>query len=163
MKVVLTDSNKNTITLESKDIDGDGPNKPVITGGTLKANTTYSGVITLLNETETPADNITLEVAEEADEHQFFYSATAISNDFSGDFTYAGDNDSNGNPVGIKFTVKTGGTGEGSYVITLIHEPSKSVDGVKEGKIKNAGGSTDFEATFPIVIEAQALQVIKEI
>ncbi|MEX6625656.1 type 1 periplasmic binding fold superfamily protein [Tenacibaculum salmonis] len=161
MNVVLTENGtNNTVTLKSEDLDGDGGDEPKITvDGTLKANTTYNGVITLLNETEEEPENITEEVAEEADEHQFFYSATDITSEFN----YAGDNDSNGNPVGIEFTIQTGEAGEGTYVITLKHEPSKSADGVKIGDITNSGGSTDFEAVFPIIIEAQALQVIKEI
>ncbi|KAB1159280.1 type 1 periplasmic binding fold superfamily protein [Tenacibaculum aiptasiae] len=149
MKVVLTDSSNNTVTLESKDLDGDGPNPPVITGGTLKASTTYNAVITLLNETENPAGNVTDEVAKEADEHQFFYSATGVA----GTFAYAGTNDSNGNPVGIQFTVTTGAAGTGTYTVTLRHEPNKSAAGVKDGDITNAGGSTDIEVSFPITVQ----------
>ena len=39
------------ITLTSRDLDGDGPNAPVITPvvGELKANTTYTGTTTFLN------------------------------------------------------------------------------------------------------------------
>ena len=33
---------------------------------------TYSGTMTLLNESETPAEDITIEIQEEDDEHQFF-------------------------------------------------------------------------------------------
>ena len=137
------------ITLQSKDADGDGPTAPVITGGTLAANTTYNAVITLLNELKKPAENITEEVAKEADEHQFFYSANGVSSTF----TYAGTNDANGNPVGIKFTIATGAAGTGKYIITLRHEPNKSAAGVKSGDITNAGGSTDIQASFPITVQ----------
>lgn len=139
----------NKVTLKSKDADGEGPNAPVVTGGTLVANTTYNAVIKLENELENPAENITTEVAEEADEHQFFYSANGVS----GTFTYAGDNDSNGNPVGINFTVVTGAAGTGKYVVTLRHEPNKSVAGVKGGDITNAGGETDIQVEFPITVQ----------
>lgn len=137
------------VTIQSKDADGEGPTAPVVTGGTLVANKTYSGVIKLLNEIETPSEDITLEVAEEADEHQFFYSANGVS----GTFAYAGNNDANGNPVGINFTVTTGDAGTGTYVVTLRHEPSKSATGVKEGDITNAGGETDIQVTFPITVQ----------
>ncbi|WGH76188.1 type 1 periplasmic binding fold superfamily protein [Tenacibaculum tangerinum] len=146
--IELTNGTEKVI-LQSRDLDGDGPNAPEIQGGTLKANTTYSGVITLLNETETPAENITDEVAAEADEHQFFYSAAGIASTF----TYTGTNDSNGNPVGINFTVSTEGAGTGVYTVTLRHEPNKSATGVKEGNITNAGGETDVEISFPITVE----------
>ena len=150
MTVVLTETGtSNTVTLQSKDLDGDGPNAPTITGGTLKANTNYTAAITLLNETESPAGNITEEVEEEAEAHQFFYSATTVTSTFA----YAGTNDANGNPVGIEFTVATGDAGTGNYVITLRHEPNKTAAGVMDGDITNAGGSTDFIGTFPITIQ----------
>ncbi|SEE46158.1 type 1 periplasmic binding fold superfamily protein [Tenacibaculum sp. MAR_2010_89] len=151
MTIVLTPSaGGNAVTIQSKDLDGDGPNAPVITGGTLAANTTYNADITLLNETESPAEDITKEVAEEADEHQFFYSTSGGVNST---FTYAGTNDANGNPVGIKFTVATGAAGTGNYTVILRHEPNKTATGVKGGDITNAGGETDIEVVFPITIQ----------
>ena len=91
------------ITLTSRDLDGDGPNAPVVTAsGDLKINTTYNGATTFLNETVTPADDITAEVKEEGEDHQLFYQApTAV-----GTFNY-GDTDKNGKPIGLTFTLKT--------------------------------------------------------
>ena len=41
-----------TITLQTRDLDGDGPNPPVVTvSGPLVAGTTYNGSLELLNET----------------------------------------------------------------------------------------------------------------
>ena len=95
LKYTLTPSGGGTaVVMTFRDLDGDGGNAPVITGGTLTPNTTYSAVITLLNETENPVDNITNEVAAEAEEHQFFYKATIIASTF----TYS-DNDVNDNPI----------------------------------------------------------------
>jgi hypothetical protein len=52
------------VTMTSRDLDGDGPNVPVVTvSGDLLVNTTYSGAVTL-NESVTPVDDIT-EVKEE--------------------------------------------------------------------------------------------------
>ena len=63
------------ITLESQDLDGDGPNDPVVTvSGPLAAGVVYDGSIKLWNETEDPAEDITEEVEEEDLEHQFFYT-----------------------------------------------------------------------------------------
>lgn len=145
MIIELTSEDGTKVTLKSKDFDGEGPEEPIITGGILKANQKYNAVITLLNELENPAENITEEVAEEADEHQFFYGSTGDSV-----FSYSGENDSNGNPLGIKFTITTGDVGTEDYVILLRHEPNKNAEGVKSGKIENAGGETDIEVTFPI-------------
>lgn len=134
-----------TITLESRDLDGDGPNAPEITvSGNLAANTSYSGVIVLLNETEAPAENITEEVEEEAEEHQFIFSTTGAITTVN----YA-DADGNGNPVGIAFTLETGDAGGATITVTLRHEPTKPNDGTLAG----AGGETDIAQTFTVTVE----------
>jgi hypothetical protein len=137
------------ITLKSVDLDGDGPNKPVVTvSGDLKTNTTYNGTTSFLNESVTPADNITKEILEEGDAHQLFYqSPTAI-----GIFSY-GDQDKNGKPIGLTFTLKTGTNAtSGNLTVTLRHEPNKNATGVVSGDITNAGGATDAFVTFPVKV-----------
>jgi len=135
------------IELRSTDLDGDGPNAPTITvSGNLAANATYTGAVQVLNEAETPTEDITLEVAEEDDEHQFFYTSTLVTTAYT-------DMDGNGNPIGIQFTLTTGAAGSGTVTITLIHEPNKTAAGVSSGDITNAGGETDIEATFNITVQ----------
>lgn len=140
----------NSVEFRFTDLDGDGGNAPVITNGTLAANTTYSGVITLLNETETPAEVISEEVEEEAEEHQFFYQFSNQS--FSGGFDYA-DADGNGNPIGLLTTFATGTPLSSTLTITLRHEPNKTATGVSDGDITNAGGETDIEVTFDVTVQ----------
>lgn len=143
MTVTLTSAD-GTAILQSQDLDGDGPNAPVITADNLTANTTYAGSIELLNETETPAEDITEEVAEEADEHQFFFGLSgAIA-----EVTYS-DEDGDGNPIGLEFELTTGDAGTGTVTITLRHEPTKPNDGT----LADAGGETDITQTFDVVIE----------
>lgn len=73
--LTLTSNNGQEIVMTSQDLDGDGPNEPEITvSGNLSVATTYSGSVRLLNETVTPAENITDEVSAEGTEHQFFYT-----------------------------------------------------------------------------------------
>lgn len=136
------------ITLTSRDLDGNGPNDPVVTvSGNLVANTVYNGEITFLNEMVTPADNITAEIEEEGDEHQIFYQfPTAL-----GSFVYT-DLDVNSKPVGLTFTYTSGNAGSGSLTVTLRHEPNKLAIGVANGDITNAGGATDAQIIYPIVI-----------
>lgn len=138
------------ITLETQDLDGDGPTAPTINvSGALAANTTYNGTLELLNETESPAESINEEILEENDEHQFFFQVT----NSLATFTYK-DLDDDDNPVGLEFTVTTGATtGTGTLTITLRHEPSKSATGVSDGDITNAGGETDIQAVFNISVE----------
>ena len=62
----LTDPDGNVVTLASRDLDGDGPDAPNITiSGNFSANTSYTGAVVFLNETETPAEDITEEINEE--------------------------------------------------------------------------------------------------
>lgn len=145
----LTPTNGGTaVILTFKDLDGDGGEAPVITGGTLAANQTYTGKLALLNESETPAEDITEEIEEEDEEHQFFFQSSI--SDLT--ITY-NDQDENGNPIGLNSTLNTGNAATGSITITLRHEPNKSAEGVSEGNINNAGGETDIEVTFPLNVE----------
>lgn len=149
LRVTLTPQGGGTVvTLQLQDLDGDGPSAPVTTvSGPLQANTTYTGVAQVLNETESPAENITLEVEEEGDEHQFFYT---FSNSIA-TVTYT-DQDKNGRPIGITFDLATTTAGIGNLTVTLRHEPNKAASGVSAGIITNAGGETDVEATFNLTV-----------
>ena len=98
----------------------------------------------IVNETETPAEDITEEVAEESDEHQFFFSLTGSL----AEVAYT-DEDADGNPIGLEFELTTGDTGSGTITITLRHEPTKPND----GNLTEAGGETDIAQTFTVVVE----------
>lgn len=138
------------VNLEFVDLDGDGGNPPTISGGTLAINTTYTAEITVLNESESPAEDITEEILEEADEHQFFLT---LSGSLDLNWSYL-DEDSEGYPVGLSMQLVTGATaGTGTLRVTLRHEPNKSAANVAGGNIANAGGETDIEVDFPITIQ----------
>ena len=104
-----------TITLTSRDLDGDGPNAPVVTvSGNLVAGTTYTGSTTFLNELESPAEDITVEVEEEGADHQVFYQLPSSI----GTVTYT-DTDANGRPIGLNFTLVAGTSGStGTLTVT---------------------------------------------
>ena len=139
----------NTITLRYRDLDGDGSNAPVISSGTLNDSSVYAGSIILLNETDTnDVENITLEILEEDEDHQFFFVPTA-----SGLTVTYNDSDSLGNPIGLSTNLTTGLAGTGNLTITLKHEPNKDATGVPEGDMTNAGGETDIEVVFPISVQ----------
>ena len=110
--------------------------------GPLTANTTYTGVIKLENATESPAEDITLEVKAEGDEHEFFYTNTA-------GLTITKTDTDGTNPLGIETSVMTGAAGTGTVTIVLKHEPTKPNNGTAAG----AGGSIDVEVTFPITVQ----------
>jgi hypothetical protein len=137
-----------TIILESRDLDGDGPVLTPPGVATLVAGTTYTGTTTFLNELTNPVDNITEEVEEEGADHQVFYQLPPSI----GTVTYT-DVDANGRPVGLNFTLVAGNSGStGILTVTLRHLPNKSAAGVASGNIANAGGSTDAAVSFPIVV-----------
>ncbi|MCT8340376.1 type 1 periplasmic binding fold superfamily protein [Flavobacteriaceae bacterium TK19130] len=146
MTVTLTpDGGGTPIILQTRDLDGDGPDAPVVTvSDNLTTGQSYSGTITFLNETEDPAENITLEVEEESNEHQIFYTVgTGL------DVTLvATNNDDNGNPLGTQFDLEAGAVSSGLLTFTLRHEPMKPNSGLGD-----AGGETDIEATFTVEVE----------
>ncbi len=155
-------SDSDTVTLSFFDEDGaDGPTAPVPTvSGSLSANTTYNGSITILNETEDPIEDITEEVRDEADEHQFFFISenvgiTTAYTDRECDYDdEAGCDNGNTNPVGLTFTLSTSDTtGDGTLRFVLRHEPNKEAEGVAEGNIANAGGDADIDYTFNISVQ----------
>lgn len=137
------------ITLTSRDLDGDGPNAPVVSvSGNLVAGRTYSGSTTFLNELENPVEDITGEVEEEGTDHQVFYQLPSSI----GTVTYS-DTDTNGRPVGLNFTLVAGTAGStGTLTVTLRHLPNKTASGVSSGNITNAGGNTDAAVTFSLAV-----------
>lgn len=137
------------ITLTSRDLDGDGPNAPVVTvSGNLVAGTTYTGSTEFLNELEDPAEDITIEVQEEGADHQVFYQLPSSI----GTVTYT-DTDANGRPIGLNFTLVAGTSGTtGTLTVTLKHLPNKTATGVAAGDITNAGGNTDAAVTFSVAV-----------
>ncbi len=144
----LTTSGAAPVVLSFTDLDGDGGNAPTINGGTLQANTTYTGTLDLLNEAESPSESITAEIAAEKEDHQFFFATDGLDLRFAYD-----DLDANQQPVGLNTTLITGDAGTGNLRITLRHEPNKNATGVSMGNIDNAGGETDIEVTFPITVQ----------
>lgn len=142
----LTSASGNT-TLTFEDKDGDGGEAPIITGGSLIANTTYAATIRVYTFHDNHYDETTSEILSEGTKHQFFFSSTVAGVSF----TYA-DKDASNNPIGLSSTVKTVGTGTGVIKVILKHEPNKAAAGVAAGDKTNAGGETDVETDFPITV-----------
>jgi len=131
------------------DLDGPGGTDGTTVNPTLSANATYTVTVEFLNEEETPAEDITAEVSEEDDEHQVFYIAGTGLN-----FTYAyGDQDGDGNPLGLTGTATTGAASTGTLNVVLVHEPEKTASGVSSGDITNAGGEEDIRVPFTVTVQ----------
>ncbi|WP_375579871.1 hypothetical protein ABWH96_01980 [Marivirga tractuosa] len=137
----------NDVVFSVFDEDGDGPIEPVYTNGILTSNIEYNVSIEVRNDEEN--EDITLEIIEEDEEHQFFFE---LSGSLPLDFVY-NDFDGNGDPIGLSTIFITEGAGSGTLTVILRHEPNKSAEGAVNGDPSNAGGETDIEATFDVVIE----------
>ena len=151
IEVTLSDGT-NSYVLIWEDLDGDGPDLPIITGATIPSNS-YDAEIQLYNKTLDPTDDeyvVTTEILEEDVDHQFFFNASNGLNVF--DFVYA-DADVDGNPIGQQFIIEDVSGSGGDLNIVLLHEPNKNADGVSDGDITNAGGDTDIDITLPIIVQ----------
>ncbi|MGZ5244345.1 MAG: hypothetical protein ACXWW0_10620, partial [Bacteroidia bacterium] len=119
-----------------RDADGIGGQEPTKDSFLLDANKTYFATLTLLDETKSPAVNISEEVKEEANDHQLFYKSNHIN------FSYA-DEDTNNPPLplGLKTIWRTGISGSGYVEIILKHQP-----GTKNNSMDT--GETDIHIAF---------------
>ena len=134
------------VVIEANDPDGDGTNFTIGTIN-LTANTTYTGAIAVRDEIN--GEDITEEVEEEADEHQFFYIP---GGDASSRITVTiDDEDGNGLPLGLEFTlaVSDGGDATGTMQVVLSHYD----EGPKDGSTQS--DESDVDLVFPVTITAQ--------
>lgn len=129
---------------------------------------TYTLDIEVWNELEDPAEDVTLEIAELDDEHQFFFTGSAVEGPATGtnseaiiEHAYA-DSDADGLPVGLTNTITTLDWGSGELTVTLRHMPPESgepvkveglADDVASGGFSAIGGDNDIQVTFNIEVE----------
>lgn len=149
LRLTFTPTAGAAAVLQFQDLDGSGGNAPVITSDTLSANTSYIVTIEVLNESVNPVDTITAEIEQENEAHQLFFQPDSAINLA---FTYS-DTDDSGHPIGIASVAQAGTASSGALTVTLRHEPDKHAAGVEDGDITNAGGDTDIEVTFDVVIQ----------
>jgi hypothetical protein len=153
------------ITASFDDPDGDGGAAPTIDPINLPGNTTYTTTVVFLNKLETPPEDITVEVNDESDEHQLFFTGTAVngpaSDQPSAPLTHTyGDTDANGLPIGLTNTM-AGALGTGDLTVTLRHLPPVNGVAVKTAaiatEVRDRGfdglaGETDAQVTFPVTV-----------
>ena len=119
------------------DPDGDGGVSGSAEPITLARGNTYDLRVDFLNELEDPAEDITAEVAEEAEEHQVFLTGTAVEGPATvadpqalvlhayadTESTYGADEVGEDLPVGLSSTITARESGTGTLVLTLRHLP----------------------------------------
>ena len=124
-------------TFNWTDADGPGGDNPIIDNITLSKDIEYQLSIRFLNESVTPAEDITDEVREEGNDHLICFSNTSNMT------VTSTDKDSNDLPIGLTANVNTTGAINGFFELELRHQP-----GVKTGDCEL--GSADIDVMFPI-------------
>lgn len=139
-------SSINPLVYEFKDLDGEGGAAPVkFDSIILQKNIPYICEVTVLNESVSPADDITKEIKAEANDHQFYYvpsspSLLSVSN-------Y--DTDTKSLPLGLSSFWVTGiNPGRGTIKFVLKHKP-----GTKAANDPITKGDTDIELDFKLIIQ----------
>ncbi|MEO1267353.1 MAG: hypothetical protein AAFX99_04595 [Myxococcota bacterium] len=149
------------VTAQFRDADGDGGEAPTKTDNIALANgVTYTLDIELLNETVPETDEeyqIDNEIKEEAEEHQFFFTGTAIGSVLTHAYadmesTYA-TNNGDDLPVGISNTITATAAGDGTFIVTLKHQPPVNGMDVKTATSGISDGETDIEVEFNVTVQ----------
>ncbi len=146
MRLTFTEGT-NKLVYSIKDLDGDGGKAPVIDVIKLLPNKTYVLTTEFLDETKTPAKDLTSEIQTEAAEHLVVFEPN-LANLLTVTRT---DKDSRNFEVGLKATAKTNAAVNGTMKVTLRHQPEVGGKPVKNGTA--TVGSTDFEGTFTVEVK----------
>jgi hypothetical protein len=114
-----------------------------VTADTIKIakNTIDTINVSILDETKTPAMDLTAEILAEKNDHQFFYTSSAGLN-LSTRYL---DKDANDFPVGLTMEISASAVSQGNLTVVLKHQPD-----IKNGS--SSVGSTDANVTFPVII-----------
>jgi hypothetical protein len=153
------------IVAEFDDPDGDGGGPGTSEPVNLAAGASYTLTIAFINRLGTVPEDITVEVRDEGDEHQVFFTGNAVKGPATANQTaplthsYA-DMDANGFPIGLTNTIATE-AGTGTLTVTLRHmppesPPEKSADTatqVKNGGFTAIGGATDASVDFTVTVQ----------
>jgi hypothetical protein len=139
-------SSINPLVYEFKDLDGEGGAAPVkFDDIVLQKNIPYICEVTVLNESVSPADNITAEIKAEANDHQFYFVPS--SSNLLSVSNY--DTDTQGLPLGLSSFWVTGlNPGSGTVKVVLKHKP-----GTKAANDLINKGETDIELDFKLIIQ----------
>ena len=141
---------------------------PVTEDITLANGADYDLATTFVNELEDPAEIMNGEIQDEDEEHQVFFTGSAVEGPATGtnasavvEHAYV-DQDGNGLPLGLENTINTLGDGSGDLIVTLRHMPPENgeavkVDGLAETVASSGfsaiGGNNDIQVTFPLAVE----------
>ncbi len=143
------------VTASAKDTDGDGTLDSMDPISLMAG--TYTVEVTFMNELEMPAEDITEEIKEEAEEHQVFYTGSAIGSALTVTVTdkesdFGGNMEGDDLPVGLR-TSWEATAGMGMLTVQLQHLPPVNDMPQKTAGISQTAGDTDFSATFAVTVQ----------
>ena len=102
-------------------------------------------------------EDVTEEIEEEGDHHQFFFVGSAfIGNTSFLEYAYA-DEDEDGNPIGLMGYVtvnENAGSENGIFNLVLRHDLDKNHEGADNPSWENfvqAGGESDLDIDFDVI------------
>jgi hypothetical protein len=146
--LTLTPSNGGAaLTTYIDDTDGNGPTAPSaqVAVPALVRGVTYTGTVKFENRLKSPAEDITAEVQEEANEHRVFYALTSGS----GVTITTTDVDGQNRPLGLRFSkaVAAGATAGAARVVLCHYD-----DAPKVATATSCTGETDIDVSFAYTI-----------
>ncbi len=124
----------------------------------------YDLAVSFFNDLED--EDITEEIEEEDDEHQVFFTGSAVAGPASDSMmavvTHAyADQDDGGLPIGLDNTITTDAEGPGDFIVTLRHLPPENDVAVKVAGLEDIvladgfgglAGENDVQITFPLTV-----------
>lgn len=170
--LTFTSEDGESVSASFEDLDGDGGASGTTENLVLAPETTYSVRLELLNDLEDEPEDVTEEIAEEAEEHFVFLYGPNVAgpsstgdgflvhefSDLESDYTenVVGDD----LPVGIESTVTTSAAGDGRLSVIVRHLPDLNDVPQKTAELPDAfargeaiAGSNDVDVTFEVRVE----------
>jgi hypothetical protein len=161
------------VTASFRDPDGDGGMSGTTDPIALAAGIEYALTVAFRNELANPSEDITIEIEEEAEDHQIFVLGSAVTGpamamtpsavlehayaDAESDYT---TNTGDDLPVGLANTITTLGAGAGELELVLRHMPELNGAPQKVGGLAEAfaggeplPGEVDAKVTFDVTVE----------
>jgi hypothetical protein len=162
IKLIFTNNTdpKDIVEARAKDPDGAGiEDLKILDEITLDTSKNYTLTFEIMNNLDSPGEDIGEEITEEDDEHQLFFgfSNNAFGDpngngniDNASDDVHYNDKDGNGNALGLSTSWKTSSAqlSEGKFRVILKHQPD-----VKSSSSSSNDGETDFDLEFVLNIK----------
>lgn len=127
---------------------GTGTGTKTIDTVRLASGKTYDVSLSVLNEQKNPTEDVTLELIAERNEHLFLFGSNPATGGGAIEFK-DGSKDGNNQPFNQTLRFTTGAAGVGKLTVTLKHAPTNKQAATPDA----AGGETDAEAIFPVVLQ----------